>query len=250
MEHKKEQTTETESMETRVLDRIRTEDLSVHSKAYFYGRVAFAVVVSCVVFCVSAFLFDYILYILAASGRSLLLGFGPHGLLFFFEAFPWWVLVGDVVFIFLLERMLRQFKFAYRSPTLYIVGGLIVVSALAGFGLSYVTDFGRYIPADGNMQAAPVGALFNNARRAPLPDRGVCRCTITAVGDGQLSVIDTENADLALTVILPANDPHVHSDGLQIGDKVFIAGTLQGATLYAFGLHLVAPTEPAFPQPY
>ena len=235
----------TDSMELTVLEKIRTDELSMHSKTYFYSRVAFAVVVAAVVFCVSAFLFGFIIFMLLASGRSLLLGFGGRGILFFFETFPWLIFIGDIILIFLLERMLRQFKFAYRSPTVYLLGGLIILSAFAGYGLTQVTSFSPYAPAANG----PSMGVFNTARRAPRADNGVCRCTITAIDGSELSVIDTENNDQPLTVILPDNNPHVHSDGLIVGEKVFIAGDIKGGILYAFGLHPVAPTEPAFPQP-
>ena len=237
----------TDSMEIAVLEKIRTDELSMHSKTYFYARVVFAVVVAAVVFCVSAFLFGFIIFMLLASGRSLLLGFGGRGILFFFETFPWLIFVGDIILIFLLERLLRQFKFAYRSPMVYLLGGLIILSAVAGYSLTKVTSFSPYAqPAQGN---GPSMGVFNTARRAPRPDNGVCRCTITAIDGSELSVIDTENNDQPLTVVLPQDNSHVHSDGLVVGEKVFIAGDIRDGILYAFGLHPVAPTEPAFPQP-
>ena len=237
-------TTTEQSMEAAVLEQIRTDKISMHSKAYYYAKVGLAILLALVFFGVSMLVFYYIVFLLRASGRSLLVGFGSRGFLFYLEAFPWWILAVDVLLVIMLERLVRQFKFAYRSPALYVLAGLLAVSALAGYGLAH-TRLGGDRPNGGQQSAG----IFNDARRAPLPERGVCRCTITAIDGAQLSVVDTENGDLPLTVVLPADDAHVHSQGLQVGDKVFIAGDLRGGILYAFGLHRVAPDEPAFPQP-
>ena len=248
MEHTNETKTEERSIELTVLEKIRTDSISMHSKTYYYVRVGLAILVAFIVFCVSTFLVDFMIFVLRASGRSLLLGFGGKGVLFFFEAFPWLVLAGDVVLIVVLDQLLRQFKFAYRFPAVYILATLLCVSALAGYGLASVADLGHMTPSrDGR---APVGAFFSRARRAPLPQRGVCRCTIVDIDGSQLAVIDPENGNMPITVVLPENDPHVHVEDLEIGDRVFIAGDLRGAILYAFGLHKVAPDEPAFEQPF
>ncbi len=236
-------------MQLAVLEKIRTDSVEMRSKAHYHFRVALAVFLAVVILGISIFLFNFMLFTVAASGRSLLLQFGYRGVLFFLLYFPWWLLAADIFLMLVLERMLRRFKFAYRLPGLYVLVSVLLFILAAGYVLDTADSNHRLVPGAGTNGRVQEGGFLSGVRQAPHVEQGVCRCTVLAVGQGELSVVDDAAvASGPILVLLPAGNPHVRAEGLMPGDRVYIAGDIHDGVLHAFGLHKASPGEPAFPR--
>ena len=130
---------EMNSIEKKVFDKIESGEIKMRSKMYFVLKVALLVIVALLVLVTSALLVSFMIFSLRVSGRLFLLGFGDRGLLAFFVTFPWFILLADILFVVLFERLLNHFKFAYRTPLLYTLGASALVIILAGFGLDRIS---------------------------------------------------------------------------------------------------------------
>jgi hypothetical protein len=164
-------TTPEKNISQSVLERIRAGRISMHSRTYFVLRAATIIFVAILAFVFSIFLFNLVLFILFTGGRAPLLAHGANGFLIFIQFFPWWMLLADILLLALLRNLLRQYSFGYRSPTLYLVFGMLVLVGSLGFILYHHTDVNERIEhaAHRGHLPPPVRAFYDDARRT-LPD--------------------------------------------------------------------------------
>lgn len=151
----------------RILKNIETEDIKAYSKTHFLLRVILLIAVTIVTLIISVFLFNYVFFSLRISGHESLLGFGPQGVVPFLEFFPWPFLVVDIALIIILEWLLRKFRFGYRSPILYLLIGLFVVTVSAGYFIDRKTGFNDALlqQADHDYLPGPFGELYRERPR-------------------------------------------------------------------------------------
>jgi hypothetical protein len=220
----------------RVLKDIETNDVKAYSKAHFVFRMVLLIVIAVVVLLISIFLFNYLFFTLRTSGRGSLLEFGLRGLIPFIVFFPWLLLLLDIFLIFILEWLLRKFRFGYRTPVIYLLLALMAVSISAGYFIDRVTGFNEALlrDADAHSLYGPFGDFYENANRPPIED-SMCKCVITSIQGNIIGAEGvTENGTTSLTIITPENYPALTS--LKVGDIIFVLGTRTASqTIQAFG---------------
>lgn len=216
----------------RVLDKIREGKVSMRPRAYFVLQTVALGFVAFITLLVSVSIATYILFSIRASNTGPLLGFGPPGYAVFLQLFPWPLLLLDIFCIALLEWMLRKFRFGYKSPLLYLLFGIIVISLAFALTLDQSRASDQLLRGAHDHDVPLVGELFEAGRRPPPPDSGACPCTITAIGTSTLeaSEMQPDGTQRSITVVLP---PSIATSSLQIGGHYFILGHPQGTMLYA-----------------
>ncbi len=138
-------------------------------RLYFTLRAVALVFVALAVLVLSIFICNFIFFTIRLNGHESLLA-RPGGLLLFLRFFPWELVVVDAALIFLLERMLKSFRFAYQKPTLYLALALVTAVLSAGFVLDRGTPFNDRIlmRADRGGLPPPFTQIYEGSRR-PLP---------------------------------------------------------------------------------
>lgn len=236
------------SLKDQILKDIRSGDVSMRPRLYFVLKIAALVASVFGVVAISVFIFNFILFTVRISGQENLLGFGPRGWEIFVFHFPWHLLVLDIALIIGLQWLLRQFKFGYKIPILYLLLGLLCITIVAGFALDRGTPFNdRLYQMRGRGLPPPLGGFYDRANRPPPLGSGVCRCTITDISGNVLTVQDSRSTS-TLTVILPANDPRATTTSLQVGDMVLVAGDEKDGVINAFGVRKISPDDPGLRQ--
>ena len=150
MEQKSNEQTEKEH----ILAKIREKHISMRPKLHFTLQTILAFMVAGLVLLLSVAIANFILFGLRVNGHESLLSFGPRGLAAFFLVFPWPLLILDILFIFILEKLLRRFKFGYRSPVLYLLIALVAGALALGLAFDRGTSFN-----DSMLQHADRGEL-------------------------------------------------------------------------------------------
>ncbi len=232
----------TDSLRDKILGQIKSERIAMRPRLYFTLQLAAVAFVSFLVLIISIFIFNFILFSIRINSHEAFLAFGPRGIVAFLTFFPWVFLIADVLLIVLLEWLLRTFKFGYRLPILYVLGAILLITFATGFVIDRGTPFNDrlMVRAGGPGLPGPLNGMYRDVRRPP--HGGVCRCTITAVGNGQLTVEDyRRGSTTTLTVLLPENDPRATSTDLQVGDTVMVAGDREGDVIHAFGVRKMEP---------
>lgn len=217
----------------RILKRIEAPDFKVYSRTYFVLQMIALVVVAALILLLSVFLFNFIYFSVQISGRVSLLNFGSPGIVPFLMFFPWPLLLLDILFVFVLQKLLRRFRFGYRVPILRFLFVLLVITTASGYLLSK-TGFNNILlqKANENHLPPPFGVLFKNAK---LPPPGSCQCQITSINGNILDAFDINaSSTTSLTVIFPPDYPGLSS--FKIGQVIFVAGNRTASnTIRAFG---------------
>jgi hypothetical protein len=240
---------EVDSIEKNVLEKIQSGEVKIRSRMYFVLKVVTLIIVALLVFVTSALLVSFMIFSLRVSGRFFLLGFGDRGLLAFFITFPWFILVADILFIILFERLLNHFKFGYRLPLLYTLGASALFIILAGLALDRISIHETLFQEAAQNHLGPVGGIYTDVRLPPRQE-GVFRGIVTSVATTSSAVSgstspfvnafdmrrDDEDADtdtatdtaMLWHVILP---PGASIAGfLAPGDVVLVAGDVSMAS--------------------
>jgi len=125
---------ETNELKAKVLDRIRRGELTMHSQLYFGLRLVTLIVVLFLALVVSVLLFAFLSFTIRVNFHAPVMDPLGRTWFFFLHFFPWRLLFLDVILVVCAEWLLRSFRFAYRSPVLYLLFGLLALAlALALF---------------------------------------------------------------------------------------------------------------------
>jgi len=82
-----------------------------------------------VVLCALAVLYlgSFIAFTLRQTGVLFAPGFGLHGWFIFFRSLPWLLIGVAVLFLVVLEILVRRYAFAYREPLVYVTLGIVAI---------------------------------------------------------------------------------------------------------------------------
>ena len=128
-------------MKDRILGRIRRGEVAMHSQSFFTLKLVALLLASFLALVVSVLLFTFIFFTVRVNIHSSFAVLGPRTLFFLFHFFPWHLVMLDVALIALTEWLLRDFKFAYRSPFLYLLFAVFAFVLALGLFIDRVTPF-------------------------------------------------------------------------------------------------------------
>lgn len=220
MEHQPDRT----PLKDRVLERIREKRVSMRPRSYFTFENFLAGFVALVILVVSVAILNFIFFGLRVNGHESLLSFGPRGIAAFLLVFPWPLLALDVLLVLFLETLLRRYKFGYRSPTLYLLIGLLAVAITGGLAIDRATDVNDRLlnTADHGGLLPPFGELYERIRVPAPHDRGIFRGTITDVATSSITMrhddLDRDTDETEYSVLLPAG---FAASDLSVGERVY-----------------------------
>ncbi len=158
------------NLKENILNKIRAHDLTMKPKLHFTLRLVAFGVLAVLIFVTSTFIFNFIFFTIRVSEHFELLGYGFRGVVVFVTLFPWGLLLVDVFLVLLLERVLRKFRFGYRSPILYLFLGLLALGAAIGLAVDRDTPVNDILMrrAHEHMLPRPINGFYENAHR-PFP---------------------------------------------------------------------------------
>ena len=141
----------------------------MHSKKYFVLRVIALAALVVLVVGISASICNFIFFSIRLNHPGSPFAGGPHGFGLFLEFFPWGLLLLDIIFIMLLEWLLRKFRFAYMTPSVYLLLGLLLIVVAIGFGLDRGTSINDRMlhQADMHHLPPPINDFYRGFRHNP-----------------------------------------------------------------------------------
>ncbi len=206
-----------------ILNKIRCDEVRMRSKTYFKLKLFLLTTMAFLILIVSILICSFVFFSIRESGQALLLGFGSKGFYLFLVLFPWTILMLGIALLVVLECLLRQFRFGYRSPTVYLLGGIVVSVLIVSFVVDRTTAFHKTLLKRADKNALPVfGGMYEDVRRQPLSHKEVCRCEIVSLNENILTVRDDREVEgLLRTFVLSQNTA---TSSLKIGDTVLVMG--------------------------
>lgn len=218
-----------------VLSKIRANEIRMRPKFYFTLKVVLLGVVAMCVLLTSALLFSFLIFSIRVSGRFFLLGFGFRGIEVFLMAFPWMLFFVDAVFVLIFLVLLKRFRFGYRYPLFYVAGGALLATLCLAFIIDYTPLHVALSERAREGKLPVVGPFYSDAGRPPR-DRGVFRGRVIFVREDGFTLDQERWNDESKTwnvIAPPGPDIRVF---IQSGDQVFVAGTVEGDVIRAFGI--------------
>ncbi len=181
------------------------------------------------------YLVSFIIFALRETGVWFVPTFGSRGWYVFLLSLPWLLVVFSILFVVILEILVRHYAFSYRQPLLYSVLGVLIVVAIG----TIIID-----------QARVHDRLFRNARSGRLPfagsfyrEFGVGR--LQNVHRGQVAeitergfVIKDIRGELLMVLVTPKTAFPMGMD-FEEGDTVVIFGDQDNHTVQAFGIRKI-----------
>ncbi len=236
---------ENNNLQQNILEKIKAGEISMRSKKYFMAHLILLIVLAVLVLLTSSFLISFILFSIHVSGRFFLLGFGWRGFIVFFMTFPWLMLFVDAIFIGLLELLLKRFKFGYRAPLVYTLGGVVVVTLLAGIVINQTPLHNKIYRLDQRGPLPVIGSFYTRIQRPP-HESGVFRGTVISMASNTFMIANPDQDGDATTtqILLIILDPRVDASTIvATSDTVFVAGDINGNTIRAFGIRKLLPED-------
>ncbi len=139
------------------MEAIKAGRVKMRPKWHFVLKAVLAALGGILLLLAVLYLTSFILFILRQTGVLFVPVFGFGGWHIFFTSLPWLLIFLLMIFIIVLEILVRRYSFAYRRPLLYSAAGIALLAIIGG-----------YIVA-----ATPLhGKLFKNAERGNLPFAG------------------------------------------------------------------------------
>lgn len=238
---------ENNNIKAQVLDQIKTGKINMRPRFYFILQVVTLMVVAFIILLISSFLVSFIIFSIVESGRMFMLGFGFRGFFMFFLAFPWFILLIEVILIAILEQLLKHFKFGYRTS----LAVLVLIIFCASIGLSIIIEYTPIHPTllrSAEHKTLPFFGGFYRSIHRPSSADGFIRGSIFSIGTSSFLMIQVGDSDDGSTsaqttnIILP-NAKAI--SGLSVGDMVLVVGEqFRDHQIHAFGIQKLPSLPP------
>jgi hypothetical protein len=225
-----------------VLEQIRSGKLRMKPRLFFVLKAALVTILMVLILTLSVWLASFISFGLRLSGHESLLGFGARGIGIFVSIFPWWLALLDLLLIGLVSWLLRRFKFGYRKPVLYLLGGVLVCGVGAGLLFDRETSFhdDRLEEAEAGELGGPLESVYERTRQPAPEEYGIYRGYVVSTDERSFVIthddFDDDDDDGSWTILPPRQ---FDMRQVQVGDRVYVAGEREGESIEAYGIKVL-----------
>lgn len=229
--------TEQSHIAGRVLEKVRTGSVRMHSRAYFIARVALSVVVAGLTLVISAGIISFIAFSLHESGELFLLGLGARGIQTFLFLFPWGLLAVDIALIIFLQWLLQGFKFGYRAALLTVFFYVLLGSAALAAVINILPVHPALLQKADRGELPLIGDMYEGIHNSH-HEQGIFRGTVVT-SSGPTSTIMHQDGDRdsddGMHDVITASSTNLDAP-LKPGDNIYIFGTENGTEIRAEGI--------------
>ncbi len=223
-----------------VLIAIKAREIKMRPRWQFVLRGTLAVLGGILIALTLLYLVSLIIFASRESGAAFVSSFGFRGFLAFLRALPWLLIAFSVLFIVLLEILVKRYSFAYRKPLVYSACGIIVLVVAGGFVIAG-TSFHRMLSDEKSNQGMPHFAqrLYRSFGDLSFSDiyRGVIVSTTTngfivhgRLGRPMMILVNSETREQAMS-------------GLDVGEAVVVFGPNASDSVQAIGIQEIGDDE-------
>lgn len=121
-----------QSIKEKVLSAIAEGKIKMQPRWRFVLRAALLLLGLVLATSVLLYLASFLVFILRRSGAWFAPVFGLRGLVVLLLSLPWVLVAVSIIFVILLELLVRRYAFAYRRPLLFTVLGIVMLAVIGG----------------------------------------------------------------------------------------------------------------------
>ncbi|MEK7077149.1 MAG: hypothetical protein AAB967_02865 [Patescibacteria group bacterium] len=240
-----------------VLRKIKSGAVRMRPKWHFALRAALFAAGAVIVFLALLYLVSFTLFALRRSGVLFVPAFGAPGWYAFLASVPWVLVLAAVIFIFILEALVRHYSFAHRRPLLYSLLAIVLLVLLGGFFAERAQMHGRFMRYAEERRMPFARGFYREFGMPHL--REIHRGAITSLASSGLVMMDQEGETFTIAITPRTRLPF----GMDFaeGDSVVVFGPRKDGMIDAFGIREITPDtmdmpfrgprgmHPPFPMP-
>lgn len=153
--------TSSQSILEHVTTAIKSGEVTMRPKWHFVLRATLAAIGSITLLLTLLYLASFIIFILRRSGVWIVPVFGLKGMYVFLFSLPWLLIGLAIIFVIILEILVKRYAFAYRLPLLCSVGTIVALIGVGGFIVAKTSFHHRLvIDAKRNHLSPMAGQLY------------------------------------------------------------------------------------------
>lgn len=232
------------NLRSRILDEIKGGRLKMRPKWYFILNNALLITGGIIILLALLYLASFVSFILRQNGVWFVPIFGLRGWFAFLISLPWLLIALAIVFMVVLELLVRHFAFAYQRPLLYSLMGIMLIVLVGGFLVNRTTlhaSLAQFSEEHPLPIAGPFYRGFGHERF-----HNIHHGLITGTTTGGV-IIQTERGEKLLIGITPHTRLPLGMD-FTVGDVIVIFGDSDNDQIQAFGIRRVPPEPMMMPM--
>jgi hypothetical protein len=230
-----EQKNESKQTISEILSKIKQGNIKMRPKWYFILHGSLILIGGVLLGMALLYLGSFILFTLRRTGVLFAPGFGFQGWYIFLISLPWFLIVLSLIFVVILELLVRHYAFAYRRPLLYSLLGILVFVLFGGFIVNQTSlhrDLMRSadrddLPFAGQMYRAYGRPRLNQVHAGVVTELTREGCAMQDLRGEMLSVLISPQTRMQIGV------------PLIIGDHIVVIGERFDDTIRALGIRKV-----------
>jgi hypothetical protein len=219
----------------KILNAINAGELKMRPRWYFIFRNTLFALGALLVILILLYMISFIIFILHRNGLWFVPVFGFQALGIFLFSLPWILILIALIFIFVLEILVKQYAFAYRRPLLYSALGAIGIVFVGGFVIAQSPLHHKFfvIARQGNLPFA--GGFYRDFAEQRFKD--IHPCTITEITQDGFKAED--NHDEMIEVIIGPETRFPYGTNFSVQDRVLVIGPQEDQVIKAVGIRKI-----------
>ncbi|MBI2623832.1 MAG: hypothetical protein HYW65_04700 [Candidatus Liptonbacteria bacterium] len=223
-----------DNLKDTILGAIKEGHTKMRPRWHFVAERAFIGAGAVLLLLALLYLASFMVFALRESGAWFAPQFGSRGWLTFLRSLPWVLILLSVGFIVALEALVRKYQFAYRTPLLYSLVGVVLLVALGGL-IAAPLHRGPFAAAWRDALPGFVGKWY---RQFGMPHmRDIHRGMVRRIMPEGFVVEDARGATSSVMLRQWRGRPFYPP--FREGDRVFIFGDAASSGIEAYGVEQV-----------
>jgi len=226
---------EKNQLEEKFLHDIASGKLKMKPRWHFILQAALLIVGIFIIFLTLLYLSSCIIFLLHQSGVWFLPSFGFRGVYAFISHLPWLLLLFLIVFMVLLEILIKRYSISYRSPLIYTILGIVLIVVIGGFCVQ-MTDFHLNLSRFAQDNRLPLAEPFYRHYGRQRFDNVYQGIVVTTTAYGFI-LMDIDGHEL--NIILPNQSTTTINSEYSKGNNVVIFGDRDRDDIQAIGVRRI-----------
>lgn len=226
-----------ENLKEKINQEISTGEIDMKPKWHFLFKNCLIILGVFISLLILLFLGSLILFALKHSGVIHISSMGIKGMFILITSMPWILILLAVLFIFILEVLVKNYSFAYRKPILVSLVSIVLIVFVGGFFLTKV-HFHNYISIYSNEHKIPVaGSVYKNIQ-APRRNN-LHRGFVLEVKEDNKELIIFTRTNGTTTILITPKTRFIKRMNIEIKDSVVVIGKEVDGVIKAGGIKLL-----------
>ena len=223
------------SVSEQIVETIRSGGVKMRPKWHFALKTILALTGGIILFLTLIYIASFAIFMLRQTGVLFAPTFGFRGGYVFLRSLPWLLISLLVVFIVVLEILVRHYSFAYRRPLLYSVAGIAFLVIAGGYAVAITSFHGRMFRSAERGELPLAGGFYREYGHQRF--RNIHKGSVEEVFENKLTI--KNRRDETLSVVMTPETYFPSGSDFSPGDLVVVFGDRDDHAVRASGIRKI-----------